>query len=918
VRLARSIALLTLVAACSSSPATSGGTDTVTIQAGDNQSAVAGTALPIHPTVLVKDAAGAPISNVAVTFAIDSGGGSLATTTATTGSDGLAAAGAWTLGPTAGSNVVRATAAGMPLVRFHATGVAATARAIITNGLVSPGGGTLTYTKAGDPLNGLTLIVPAAAYPVATTWSIVADSSIAVPLPTGFSQIGPVLVIGNGQGYADSNMTLTVPLQIAATDAVVPFYFDPVSKTLEPIPMVDITDTSATLATTHFSSDLMAIPGKPPTVRASLRAGFGDVRVVWVRTPVAQLTGTFSSTFLPGVDDWEFVNDGEYLSPLGDCEGMSISAMYYHYYYRQGDHPGPGLYHQFDVSLENPWDNVQGEHLVGSVQLDMEDRFATNSTGLQVLIAQKGAAVLATARSLTVNWILLSLKLNKAPVLLGLRRPGAGHAVIAYAATSDGTNTAVSISDPNAPGRPSSMSFAGGALAPVDFKTKASTLSARYSEAYALGVSAEVPLSQLESRWSEFLAGHAGADRIPNGYRFVIYNDETEKWDDMSPTQLVYASTFQASLICELCARKTLGANPPGLMAAAVYDASGAEPVPADGGKSELAPGANTLVVVGEAWGPYQDPATLAFLDMFKLVVTSVQLSVVADNQFPLATQLVTLTFKATPNNLPAHVKYLWDFGDETATVTTTDNPVVTHIYKAVGDWTVTVTATDLATGKVMTTTHTIVEPSAPPIWRFTSVALASETGPTPPVPDHPESNIDIQTLADAKTLVSRVVTAPSDGLLIYAGPDYRDQIGPVQEGYDLIDLQIASPAGTGAAITHLVTTGVTTTQLALQCTAANCFLGGSIASAGTTQTGTLSGKTGARNWPFGHSGLGGQGNFLNIPGDWIWWQVSATKNGTTMTGTITYSQNIGNAASDAFIGTHVVTWSFTATMVPR
>jgi PKD repeat protein len=593
--------------------------------------------------------------------------------------------------------------------------------------------------------------------------------------------------------------------------------------------------------------------------------------------------------------------------------------MYYHYYYRQGDHPGPGLYHQFDVSLENPWDNVAGAHLVGSVQLDMEDRADAHETALQLLIAQKGKAVLPTVRSLTVNWILLSLKLNKAPVLLALLRPGAGHAVVAYAATSDGNNTVVSVSDPNFPGRPSSMSFTGGALTPVDFRTNAAALAAQYRDVYALGVSAEVPLSQLDSRWSEFLAGHAGADRIPNGYRFASFNDNTEKWDDMGPTMLVYGSTLQASLICELCARKTLGANPPGLMEAVVYDASGVDPAPGEGdGKTDLKPGANTFVVVGNAWGPYQDPAKLAFLDMLKVVVTSVQLSVVADNQFPLATQLVTLTFTATPNNLPVHVRYLWDFGDETAPVTTTDNPVVTHIYNAIGDWTVTVTATDLATGKVMTTTHTIVEPSAPPIWRFTSVALASETGPTPPPPDHPESNIDIQTLAAAKALIARVVAGPSDGLLIYAGPDYRDQIGPVQEGYDLIDLQIASPAGTGAAITHLVTTGVTTTQLALQCTAANCFLGGSIASAGTTLTGTLAGKTGARNWPFGHSGLGGQGNFLNIPGDWTWWQVSATKNGTTMTGTITYSQNIANAASDAFTGTHVVTWSFTASMVPR
>jgi hypothetical protein len=917
VRLAPAIALL-LFAACSSSPATQGGSETMTIQGGDNQSAAAGTLLPVHPTVLVKDATGAPMPNVSVNFAVDSGGGSLATATATTGADGLAAAGGWTLGPAAGTNVLRATAAGLPLLRFHATGLGSAARTIISNGVISPAGGSLTYTKARDALSGLTITVPAAAYPVATTWSIAADSSIAVPLPAGFSQVGPVLVIGNGQGYADSNMTLTVPIPIAPTDAVVPFYFDPASGTLEPIPMIDISDTSATLATTHFSGDLMAIPGRPPSAQASLRAGFGNVRVVWVRTPVAQLTGTFSSGFTPGVDDWEFVNSGEFLSPLGDCEGMSITTMYYHYYYRQGAHPAPGLYHQFDESLENPWDNVQGEHLVGSVQMDMEQRFAANTTGLQLLTTQKGKAVLPTVRSLTVNWILLSLKLNKAPVLLALQRPGAGHAVVAYAATSDGSNTVVSVADPNLPGHPSSMTFAGGALAPVNFKTNASALAAAYRDVYALGVTAQVPLSQLQSRWTEFVAGNAGADRIPKGYRFVSLNEKTDKWEDLASTLFVYESSIKASLICDACIRKTAGANPAGLMEATLYDASGVNLVPGDlTGKVDLQPGTNNLVAVGNAWGPYQNPPAFAFLDMRKLTVTSVQFSLVPDNQFPLPLQPVTLTLTANPNKLPPHAKYVWTFDDGTAPITTMDNPVLVHSFATVGDWTVTVAATDLATQTALPERPVLIGVSAPPVWRFKTVTLASEVGPTPPLPDHPESNIDIKTLADAKAIMARVVTTPSDGLLLYLGAEYRQQFGPVPNvGYDLIDLQLASTPGAGAALTHLVGDDVTITQLGLQCTVPNCFLGGSIADVGTTLTGTLAGKAGVRNWPFAHSGLGGQGTFLNIPGDWTWWQVSATKNGTTMTGTITYSQNIGNAASDAFIGTHVVTWSFTATMV--
>src|ERR1019366_10323878 len=134
-------------------------------------------------------------------------------------------------------------------------------RTLFDNMPISQGGGTLTYTKAGDPLNGLTITVPAAAYPTATTWTVTTDSSGLPTLPSGFSQVGPTLVIGNGQDVADSVMTLTMPMRLAPNETVAPFYFDPVSKTLEGIPLVAGTDSPVTLATKHFTADEMVIPG---------------------------------------------------------------------------------------------------------------------------------------------------------------------------------------------------------------------------------------------------------------------------------------------------------------------------------------------------------------------------------------------------------------------------------------------------------------------------------------------------------------------------------------------------------------------------------------------------------------------------------------------------------------------------------
>jgi adhesin/invasin len=58
--------------------------------------------------VLVQDAGGTPVPNVAVSFTVVSGGGSVSGGNATTGANGVATVGSWTLGNTLGTNTLRA------------------------------------------------------------------------------------------------------------------------------------------------------------------------------------------------------------------------------------------------------------------------------------------------------------------------------------------------------------------------------------------------------------------------------------------------------------------------------------------------------------------------------------------------------------------------------------------------------------------------------------------------------------------------------------------------------------------------------------------------------------------------------------------------------------------------------------------
>jgi adhesin/invasin len=109
----------------------------ISIFAGNNQTGPAGQPLPIDPTVLVQDANNNPVPNVAVTFVVTGGGGSIAPTTAVaTGANGRAAITAWTLGSALGANTLQATASGPngPLtgspLTFTATAVAGAATQI--------------------------------------------------------------------------------------------------------------------------------------------------------------------------------------------------------------------------------------------------------------------------------------------------------------------------------------------------------------------------------------------------------------------------------------------------------------------------------------------------------------------------------------------------------------------------------------------------------------------------------------------------------------------------------------------------------------------------------------------------------------------------------------------------------------------
>jgi filamin/ABP280 repeat protein/Big-like domain-containing protein len=149
----------------------------IAVVGGDQQTAPAGTAVPVAPTVIVRDAAGTPVPGVAIRFTVTAGGGSVSGGETTTGAEGTAAAGAWTLGASPGSNTLRAETdasgvSGNP-VTFTATAVAGSvsptrSRLELAPRTIAASTGsdvsTVTVTAldgAGNPLAGLPVTLAA-------------------------------------------------------------------------------------------------------------------------------------------------------------------------------------------------------------------------------------------------------------------------------------------------------------------------------------------------------------------------------------------------------------------------------------------------------------------------------------------------------------------------------------------------------------------------------------------------------------------------------------------------------------------------------------------------------------------------------------------------------------------------------------
>ncbi len=346
----------------------------------------------------------------------------------------------------------------------------------------------------------MTLTIPDTALGVGAQISIGSKASKVTTLPAGFSQVGPTIVITNSVAMSTIPMVLTIPVTVQSPDtALAAFYYDPSSSTYELIPSLARTATTLSVYARHFTSDRLMlrkgsarVAGKNVSNGARVTASYSPVPVIVASVPAASLNAATNTGFMPGIDDWEFVNLGTLPESGGICAGMSISAMYYYYAHRDLGR----LYKRFNPAGEKTYTNTVGLRFSTVAQRNAD--WSNADLWFRAIHALPFITGVPAAR-LHYQTLVMAMRVTQLPQYLAVRGADFSHAVIAF--TSE--NGVVAFADQNYPGHRRTMTFTGNAFTPFPSSATAGATAQPVTSVETIGASAMIDAAAMDATWAQ-------------------------------------------------------------------------------------------------------------------------------------------------------------------------------------------------------------------------------------------------------------------------------------------------------------------------------------------------------------------------------------------------------------------------------
>ncbi len=559
--------------------------------------------------------------------------------------------------------------------------------------------------------------------------------------------------------------------------------------TIEGLPVVGLTDTSFTIATRHFSSELMLQPAGP-AASAPLAPGPAalpfSVGILAAAFPADAATAfaafnagaSVNSGFDPAVDAWEFPNNGSYISPVGEITGTSLSELYYHWY-SYSSASTPRLFGTYNLNFKAFWagDNL-GYRVASLAETDVD------WPGTQ--------AAIASVENLSLVGRLLNQRnvdqLNFFGLLAALAQTGRPQMLIADGPPASGgfvgllvyqmNRTEVWAADPDHPGSTIKIPFVNGHFQPIQLGMMTGIPPFTATRFHFVAESAMINFARLKTNFlAMFQGGPVGASVFP-AYTIQYFDEDLQLWTDLPGNHISIGWTdVKLRAFCPTCQRAIPGPTA-GLAALDVYTQAGAQ-IATDRTTGSVTfkvpPGGETvgIHILGGVPACAGCQTVWRHLDFQVLGIQASAIYILPDPVFGTSSAPLKLTAKNLATLTPATWRYSWSFGDGNVAQVDGDS-VVQHTWTKAGKYQVKVTVVDIATGNSMGKASVEVEiDQAVPIWQFTSLVRTISGQLSSTVQEDRTGVIHLYFSRDIEALMDGFYHRPDTGLLYFMGSGF-------------------------------------------------------------------------------------------------------------------------------------------------
>ncbi len=666
---------------------------------------------------------------------------------------------------------------------------------LLVSGDIASAGGALTFTKAGDPLSGLTLTLPSGAFASVLNARITTSTNANLPTANGIIPISPVVHIKTGSAdYARAPITIRIPARVPANGFPLIVMYDSASGVIEALSTIAYDSTSVTAMTRHLSNANLAPKATASGRVSAAKSGGGfavtaddppEVSMVIYYLPQDVLEADHDTGFLPGSNDWDFRAVPTEVSPASTLLGAAVTEMWY---FNTRASPIP-LYRRFAAVP-----NVEFSNRSGLRWAAVTDQLVSESFSAAVSVRQasyrQNPAYDDKLQFNTVRAAFAMASLNATrpvPMLVDLVRAGLGDSyfVVAYRSTGD----QLFVGDPAVPGDAGRfLQFPRNELMrPYALPSALGGGAATNPVASSLGTA--VPLAPIRLGYARIASGDIGNDKFPAAglrswfgqvYDTAYVVDSLRLWAQCDACGFGYSTALAPPPVGKLAR----GLNLYVLTGISASDSLGS--LSSNGVK--ILEGDERKIGIplasADAAQIASSGSSVRWLDWRQVTIRTLRPTILPAAPAPTIGVPVALQMSIPVDQLPSNVTYRWDFGDGKPTASAANNTGIQHTYEAAGTYTITGEIVDDRNTQVIGRATKLVTVGGGIIaWKFTTTNLALTF--EGPIENHGES-----WPRDSTRLV-RMSTGGSQGGIRLVEQQFVPRYGPtrtVAEGLFLLE----------------------------------------------------------------------------------------------------------------------------------